>query len=124
MQLGNGLPWILIDRNQIKQVVLNLLHNALYAMPSGGSVCVKTEIKIREQKKWLVMTITDTGTGIESDILDRIFEPFFTTKSNDGGTGLGLSVTYGIVTDHSGLIEIDSEIGKGSCFSVWFPVEE
>ena len=93
-------------------------------MPSGGSVCVKTEIKIREQKKWLVMTITDTGTGIESDILDRIFEPFFTTKSNDGGTGLGLSVTYGIVTDHSGLIEIDSEIGKGSCFSVWFPVEE
>ena len=69
------------------------------------------------------MSLTDTGTGIAPENIERVFEPFFTTRSKDGGTGLGLSVTYGIVADHGGLIDVESQVGKGSTFTVWLPVE-
>jgi signal transduction histidine kinase len=69
------------------------------------------------------MSLADTGIGIAPENLERVFEPFFTTRSKDGGTGLGLSVTYGIIADHGGLIDVESQVGKGSTFTVWLPVE-
>ncbi|MBN2387719.1 MAG: GAF domain-containing protein [Anaerolineales bacterium] len=122
-ELARSLPWVSVDRNQIKQVLLNLFHNALHAMPSGGRLTVQTARKKREGREWLIVRITDTGVGISTENLARIFEPFFTTRSHIGGTGLGLSVSYGIITDHGGFIEADSQEGCGSVFTVWLPVE-
>jgi len=122
--LSEGLPWISVDRNQMKQVFLNLIHNALHAMPTGGELSIKSEQKIVDQRNWLMLGFSDTGIGIAPENLERVFEPFFTTRAMDGGTGLGLSVTYGIVTDHGGLIDIESEVGKGSKFTVWLPIED
>ncbi len=119
--LGKNLPWVSVDRNQIKQVFLNLFHNALQAMPTGGQLIVKTGTRQRNSRKWVITSIKDTGVGISSQDRDRIFEPFFTTRSSQGGTGLGLSVTYGIISDHGGEIEVDSEVGKGTRFIVWLP---
>jgi two-component system NtrC family sensor kinase len=121
--LSDGIPWISVDRNQIKQVLLNLVHNALHAMPTGGELHITTSLKQRNQREWLAMSLTETGTGISPENIARVFEPFFTTRSKDGGTGLGLSVTYGIITDHGGSIDVESQVGKGSTFTVWLPVE-
>jgi signal transduction histidine kinase len=121
--LSDGIPWISVDRNQIKQVILNLVHNALQAMPTGGELHISTSLKQRDLHEWLALSLADTGTGIPPENLKRVFEPFFTTRSRDGGTGLGLSVTYGIITDHGGLIDVESQVGKGSTFTVWLPVE-
>ena len=121
--LAESLPWVSVDRNQIKQVLLNLVHNALHAMPTGGELCIISGLQKRDQREWLTVSLADTGTGIAPENLERIFEPFFTTRSKDGGTGLGLSVTYGIVTDHGGFIDVESQVGKGSKFTVWLPVE-
>jgi signal transduction histidine kinase len=121
--LSDGISWITVDRNQIKQVILNLVHNALHAMPTGGELHITTNRRRRDQRDWLTMSLTDTGTGIAPENLERVFEPFFTTRSKDGGTGLGLSVTYGIITDHGGFIDVESQVGKGSTFIVWLPVE-
>jgi two-component system NtrC family sensor kinase len=119
--LAQGLPWITVDSNQIKQVFLNLLHNALHAMPGGGKLQILTHLRTREGRNWVVTDVADNGIGIEPKDLDRIFEPFYTTRGESGGTGLGLSVTYGIVTDHGGTIEVRSQRGGGSTFSVWLP---
>ncbi len=124
MKLGKNLSWVFIDRDQIKQVVLNLLHNALHAMPEGGELSIRTKTRQRNKKKWLTMAVQDNGKGISADDLARIFEPFFTTKADDGGTGLGLAVSYGIVTDHDGFIEVDSAPNEGACFTVWLPIEK
>ncbi|MCC6499057.1 MAG: GAF domain-containing protein [Anaerolineales bacterium] len=117
-----SLSWVMIDANQIKQVALNLVHNALQAMPDGGALEITTALGKRNERDWALLTVRDTGVGIPQEDLSRIFEPFFTTKSDRGGTGLGLSVTYGIVTDHGGTIEVESEPGKGSKFTVWLPI--
>ena len=122
--LGQGLPWVSVDRNQIKQVVINLINNALYAMPQGGRLVVETNQQSRYDAQWITLTVRDTGEGIPRENLQRIFEPFFTTRADRGGTGLGLSVTYGIVTDHAGMIEVESRIREGSTFIVWLPLEE
>lgn len=122
VNLASELPWVSIDRNQMKQVLLNLIHNALQAMSSGGDLEVATAICKRDDHDWVTMSVRDTGAGILPKDVDRIFEPFFTTRSEAGGTGLGLSVTYGIVTDHGGTIEVDSKPNSGSLFTVWLPV--
>ncbi len=122
-ELAEGLPWVSVDRSQIKQVLLNLVHNALHAMPTGGKLQIATALRRREQNDWLAISLKDTGTGIAPENLERVFEPFFTTRSKDGGTGLGLSVSYGIVADHGGFIDVESKVGKGSVFTVWLPVE-
>ena len=119
--MGKKLPWVSVDRNQMKQVFLNLLHNALQAMPSGGQLFVHTGVRQRDSQKWVTASIKDTGDGISPKDRERIFEPFFTTRSGQGGTGLGLSVTYGIISDHGGVIDVESEIGKGTNFTVWLP---
>jgi signal transduction histidine kinase len=123
IRLGQNLPWVLVDRNQIKQVVINLVNNALYAMPVGGHLVVETAEQTRYSRGWITLTVRDTGEGIPPENLERIFEPFFTTRADHGGTGLGLSVTYGIVTDHAGMIEVESTVKQGSTFTVWLPLE-
>jgi signal transduction histidine kinase len=122
VELDKELPWVSIDNNQIKQVLLNLIHNALQAMTSGGELRVTTCTARRENRNWVMMIVQDSGEGIPAHDQGRIFEPFFTTKGNRGGTGLGLSVTYGIVTDHGGTIEVTSQPSQGSTFSVWLPI--
>lgn len=121
--LAPDLPWVSIDRNQMKQVFLNLFHNALQAMPSGGELKLLTRKAVRDGRAWVIASVRDSGEGIPPEYRERVFEPFFTTKSEKGGTGLGLSVTYGIVTDHGGRIEVDSRPGDGSIFTVWLPID-
>jgi len=122
LALAPSLPWVFIDVNQIKQVLLNLIHNALQAMHGGGKLHVSTCCKERESRNWVVLSVQDSGIGINLENQARIFEPFFTTKGDHGGTGLGLSVTYGIVADHGGSIEVSSQPGEGSLFEVWLPL--
>jgi signal transduction histidine kinase len=121
LDLEVTLPWVVVDANQMKQVLLNLVHNALQAMPNGGELKILTETVARNNRDWVVVSVMDTGVGISPMEQSRIFEPFYTTKGSQGGTGLGLSVTYGIVTDHGGQIEVESQPGKGSKFTVWLP---
>ncbi len=123
VRLGESLPPSRMDRNQIKQVLINLVNNALYAMPNGGTLVLQTSLQERYAARWLRLDVRDTGIGIPAENLGRIFEPFFTTRAEHGGTGLGLSVTYGIITDHQGRIEVESEPGHGATFSVWLPLE-
>src|SRR5258706_900417 len=106
LNLEPDLPWASMDSNQIKQVLLNLVHNALQAMPNGGEMEIKSESASRNDRDWVVVSVRDTGVGISQAEQARIFEPFYTTKGNRGGTGLGLSVTYGIITDHGGQNDI------------------
>jgi signal transduction histidine kinase len=120
--LAADLPWVSVDGNQIKQVLLNLVHNALQAMPSGGTLQVTTGVRRNDDRDWMVVAVRDSGVGINPQNRERIFEPFYTTKGNLGGTGLGLSVTYGIVTDHGGTIDVESNPGEGSTFTVWLPL--
>ncbi len=115
--LGDDLPLINADRNQLQQVLLNLTLNACEAMPDGGTLLVSSSTADDR----VVIDITDTGCGIERKDLDRIFEPFFTTKPVGKGTGLGLSVSYGIVHQHGGTLKVDSDPGKGTTFTIALP---
>lgn len=123
VQLWDDLPRIRVDRNQMQQVLLNLVHNALQAMPEGGNLAVGTAVEKREGMGWITIEVRDEGVGIEEENLGHIFEPFFTTKPLGSGTGLGLSVSYGIVSEHGGFIEVESAKGEGSSFTVWLPIE-
>ncbi len=124
---GEGLPTITLDRNQIQSVFLNILINALDATDAGGSITVTSGIGVSTSKpgqKGIEILFTDTGCGIPPENLNRLFDPFFTTKDVGQGTGLGLSVSYGIVERHGGTIWVQSKVGKGSTFKVWLPIEE
>jgi two-component system NtrC family sensor kinase len=120
---GN-LPEVQVDPHQIEQVFTNILMNAVDAMPEGGKITVSTNLRKREDGFFIEVHIADTGVGISPEDLPRIFDPFFTTKDVGKATGLGLSVSYGIVRAHGGLIEVKSEIGKGSTFTVALPIKE
>jgi len=122
LQLQTDLPWNSMDSNQMKQVLLNLVHNALQAMPDGGEMEIKSESALRNNRAGVMVSVRDSGVGISQTEQARIFEPFYTTKGNQGGTGLGLSVTYGIVTDHGGQIDVESQPDVGSKFMVWLPI--
>ena len=117
-QYTANLPQVLADSNQLQQVFLNIIINAYHAMPEGGQLTVKT-LQVQEQ---VHVTFTDTGIGIAQENLKRIFDPFFTTKEVGQGTGLGLSVSYGIVEQHGGTIEVQSQVDTGSTFTVRLPV--
>ena len=121
LELWNDLPLILVDREQIKQVLLNLIRNALQSMPCGGILNLKTMPRERDDQEWVSVKVQDTGQGISQGNLGRIFEPFFTTQPPGKGTGLGLSVSYGIIQDHGGMIEVSSTPREGSTFIVWLP---
>ena len=116
--LQGELPAVLGSSNQLQQVFLNLFMNARDAMPSGGML----EVRSKAFNGSVEVEITDTGAGIPRENLNRIFDPFFTTKSSGRGTGLGLSVSYGIIKEHAGKVEVRSTPGKGTSFRLEFPV--
>jgi signal transduction histidine kinase len=109
-----------IDPDQMQQVFLNLLLNARDAMPDGG----RLDIAVFESDGRVMLTVRDTGTGIDGDVRDKVFDPFFTTKGPARGTGLGLSVCYSIVKDHGGTIEVESAKHQGTTFTITLPFEE
>ena len=119
LKLDERLPVIVADANAIGQVVLNLLTNARGAMPDGGEITVETSHM--PSARTVRLAVRDTGTGIPPEILPKIFDPFYTTKLD--GTGLGLSISHGIMDEHRGEIEVRSEGGKGSTFTLIFPLD-
>jgi len=132
LTLETDLPSINGDPNQINQALLNLCLNAKDAMPDGGKLLLETaivdgaEVRQRFQEAredhYVCVSVADSGIGIDEANKSRIFEPFFTTKAQEQGTGLGLSVVYGIVTNHSGFIDVESEPGQGTTFRIYLPV--
>ena len=116
-KLSRDLPQIPIDSNKIKQVFLNLMLNAAEAMPEGGSLSITS--RLSADKKYIEIEFTDTGLGIPEENINKLFDPFFTTKT--GGTGLGLAVSYGIIEQHKGKIEVKSRQGQGSTFIIKLP---
>lgn len=129
LDLPEGLPPLELDEGQITQVLTNLMVNAIHAMPDGGRLTLKVDVRNATPPPehggppgpWQVVEVRDTGGGIAPEHLTRIFEPFFTTKPVGEGTGLGLSVTHGMVRDHGGWVDVESRLGEGSCFSVYLP---
>ena len=130
-----GLGTIRADKRQLEQVIMNLVVNARDAMADGGTIRIDTEaLTLREELRrdravvpagdYAVIRVSDTGTGIPPERLSKIFEPFFTTKGVGEGTGLGLSTAYGIVKQSGGFIFVDSTVGEGSVFQLYFPIHE
>ena len=131
-KLTSGLPLVEADAGQIQQVLMNLLVNSRDAMPGGGRLTIATEQRRlskdeiqtdieAHQGEYVVIIVSDTGMGIEKEVLSRIFEPFFSTKDKSKGTGLGLSIVYGVVKNHGGFVRVASEIGRGTTFTVFLP---
>jgi two-component system NtrC family sensor kinase len=119
--LAEYLPEFNIDINQIKSVLNNLAVNAADAMHDGGDLTIST--RYDEANGKIIVKVSDTGIGIKEEDLSKIYDPFFTTKETGKGTGLGLSVTYSIVQRHNGTIKVESTVGKGTTFTIEFPVD-
>jgi signal transduction histidine kinase len=120
-QLAENLPLIQIDKDQIKQVFLNILLNAVQATPENGEIAVVSRSFTKNQEEtFLQVEIRDTGSGIHPQDLEHIFTPFYTTKSQ--GSGLGLSISHQIVEEHHGYIEVESLVGKGTAFTINLPL--
>jgi PAS domain S-box-containing protein len=115
---GHALPSLMIDRHMIEQVLMNLILNAVQAMKDGGRLSIRTFV----EEGVCMIEVRDTGAGIPASILPKIFDPFFSTKGEGEGTGLGLSVSLGIVERHGGRILVDSEVAKGTVFTLCLPV--
>jgi PAS domain S-box-containing protein len=132
LRLEPELPSVMANANQIHQALLNLGLNARDAMPEGGKLLLETSVvagadvrrRFQEVKEdhYVCINVVDSGIGIDEVTKSRIFEPFFTTKAQEQGTGLGLSVVYGIVTNHSGFVDVESEPGRGTTFRIYLPV--
>ena len=129
---GDELGTVHVDVRQIEQVVLNLCVNARDAMPEGGTILIRTENVELDQPfcrrhpwarpgSYVLLKVADTGAGMEPAVAERIFEPFFTTKEEGAGTGLGLAMVHGVVQQHNALLNVVSEPGKGSTFSIYLP---
>jgi signal transduction histidine kinase len=121
VETAKDLPRVHMNPHQIQQVLVNIYTNAVKAMPRGGTLSVITERG--ERGRELLISVSDDGTGIPPEAQSRIFDPFFTTSGVGGGTGLGLSVSYGIVTRHGGTISVASEPGNGSTFTISLPLD-
>ena len=117
-KLARRLPQTPIDAGQIKQVLVNLIKNAIQAMTKGGTLALQTN----ESSDGVWLSVSDTGGGIPPEQLQRIFEPFYTTKKK--GTGLGLMIVQRIIREHGGRIELESRVGQGTSFRIWLPLHE
>ena len=133
--LSDKAVQVTADRDKIEQVLLNLANNAVDAMPSGGNFTIRTDVVVWDTEYAKshglnkggthgVITVSDTGIGMNDEIMGKIFEPFFTTKERGKGTGLGLPIAYGIIKQHDGLITVDSMPGKGTTFNIYLPTTE
>jgi two-component system NtrC family sensor kinase len=120
-QFKPDLPDVMGDESQLQQVFTNIILNGVEAMEEAGTLSVETRHNTAGELVEIV--ISDTGCGISTDKMDRIFDPFFTSKASGDGTGLGLSIAYGIITKHRGTISVESEVGKGSSFTIRIPAE-
>ena len=114
----NPSPVVVADFQQLQQVLVNLFVNAIQAMPANGRLTIRYAL---EDNSWVNISVEDTGCGIPPENLDKLFTPFFTTREEVKGVGLGLAVSYGIIERHGGRIEVQSEVGKGSIFTVILP---
>jgi signal transduction histidine kinase/CheY-like chemotaxis protein len=132
LALGDDVGTVYADAGELQQALLNLCLNARDAMPSGGTLLLKTEKAVVTEPLWdshfdikpgryVVFSVSDTGCGIPRDLQQRIFEPFFTTKEVGKGTGLGLALVYGVVRQHKGAIHLYSEVGMGTTFKLYLP---
>ena len=117
-EFGEGLHKVMINRNQIQQVIINLCNNAADAMAEGGTITIKT----RQTENMIEIDIRDTGSGMSEEVKKHIFEPFFTTKEVGKGTGLGLSLCYEIIQKHHGQISLESKVGEGTAFNIKLPL--
>ena len=120
------IPKIQVDASKIQQVFLNVLLNAMDAMPEGGEILIKTDLSKRKaedvgEKDFIQIVIQDNGTGIKKEYLRNIFDPFFSKSS--GRTGLGLSIVSRIIELHNGYINLDSQEGKGTIVNIYLPVD-
>ena len=133
--LCENLPNVFADSAQVVQVLMNLCLNAINAMPEGGELILETELEVIDKEvvdkfpymkegRYVLLSVSDTGTGMDENTISRAFDPFFTTRKNEGGTGLGLSMTYGIIKQHNGFIHITSQLEKGTTVRVHLPVFE
>jgi two-component system NtrC family sensor kinase len=120
MNLDDQLPMVILDPSQIERVFLNLIINAADAMNGNGQMTLSTMLNYK--KTCIEISVKDTGHGITEENMEKIFDPFFTTKETGHGVGLGLAISYGIVKDHNGNISVESEVGKGTTFTVSFPL--
>ncbi|PRC93358.1 ATP-binding protein [Solimicrobium silvestre] len=118
------LPLVPCIISQLNQVFMNLFINAAHAIKDKGVIAISTGTEIIEGANWIWIKVTDTGCGIDPENLNRIFEPFFTTKPIGSGTGLGLSLAYGIINKHNGNITVKSVVGKGTRFTIYLPVDQ
>ena len=119
--ISQDIPSVRGNFRNLEQVFLNLFINAIQAMPGGGTIMVNAS---RTSDQYIKITVQDTGVGIKPDDLEHIFEPFYTTKAVGRGTGLGLAVTYALVKKHGGYVEVQSQVNKGTTFSIYLPVPD
>ena len=121
-EFDSNPPRLVIDADQIRQVAVNVILNAIDAMPDGGRLTIRTRSVDETAGRWAEFEISDTGTGIPPENLEHVFDPFFSTKPTGKGTGLGLAIAYGIVTEHNGRISVSSETNRGTTVTVQLPV--
>jgi two-component system NtrC family sensor kinase len=121
LDLADDLPRVQCDPAQIEQVLLALIMNALDAMPRGGNLWLST--RLLADSRGIQMVVRDDGSGIPTEVLSQIFEPFLTTKESGHGVGLGLAISHSIMERHNGKIEVQSELGKGTIFTLTLPLE-
>jgi two-component system, cell cycle sensor histidine kinase and response regulator CckA len=125
------VPLVMAEGDALHQVLINLANNAMQAIGGAvGTITIGLAVDgsadggtSRPDGDWVRLWVSDTGCGMDAKIIDRVFEPFFTTKRVGEGTGLGLSVVHGIVSNHGGRITVDSELGKGTTFTIYLPAE-
>ena len=118
LELEENLPPVFIDENKVREVLVNLITNAIHAMSAGDTVFLRTNLA--ENRDHIIIEIEDTGKGIPPEFIDHIFDPFFSTKGTEG-TGLGLSISYGIIKKHKGTINVRSKVGVGTTFTIKLP---
>ena len=132
VECAEDVGLVTVDVGQVEQVLMNLAINAQDAMPAGGVLTFSLQTAVLDEEwtrsrpgakagDYVSLTVSDTGTGMDEATRKRVFEPFFTTKEMGKGTGLGLSTVYGIVNQHDGYIDVDSEPGWGTVFTIYFP---